>query len=324
MILDSQSVLEKIQDRLLNCSQIHGWPEMVELINRPVTTAATPCWEYPLIAAEAVGGRMDEAIPAATTIFSLLQSIHLVDDIIDHDPRGLFRQLGEGNVANIALAFQAIAATVLVDLPLPAKVIAEAQACVAEVALNTAAGQRLDALEITDEATYWRAALAKTPPLFGGALKLGALLAGAESKICSQLEDLGQPIGKIVQLSDDLRDAMESPANADWQGRGNNLAILYATTADYPERQLFEDLLPRVGAEPEALTEAQGILVRSGAVSYCAFHMIETYRVGNNLVAATGLANSKSITDLLDHLTLPLKSLLEAVGVDTAAELFEP
>ena len=54
----------------------------------------------------------------------------------------------------------------------------------------------------------------------------------------------------------------------------DNLPILYAMTADHPLREMFLDLSAR-SDDPEALAEAQKILIRSGAVSYCAFKMIE-------------------------------------------------
>lgn len=324
MKTDSQALLEEIQQRLLSNRSVESWPEMAGLVQRSVAPDASPCWEYPVFAAIAAGGDAADAAPATAAIFCLLQSIHLVDDILDDDPDGQFHRFGVGHTANLGLAFQALAAQVLEDSSIPPSIAAKAHSCVARIALSTAVGQRLDTLEISSEDDYWRATLAKTPPLFSGALMLGALMAKGTEETCASIASLGEPIGKIVQLNDDLRDATQIPASADWQGAGNNLAILYAKTADHPERQRLLDLIPQVEESPAALTEAQAILVRSGAVSYCSLHMIETYRSAYSALQTAEIPDRKPLADLLDHLVRPLESLLAAVGVESPAGLFRP
>ncbi len=52
---------------------------------------------------------------------------------------------------------------------------------------------------------------------------------------------LGVRFGEIIQIMDDLDDAFQSPAKPDWQRQDNNLAILYAKTADHPAQAQFLD-----------------------------------------------------------------------------------
>ncbi len=315
-------LLLAIQELVLAQPQLANWPEFADLTGGSSAGQSTPCWEYPLIGAQAVEGQQQVAIPAAAAIFCLLQSIHLVDDILDNDPSGLYHRLGVGETANLALAFQAAATGLFSEHGLPPKIAVAAQHCVAKIALATADGQRLDAVDITTEQQYWTATLAKTPPLFGGALELGALLAGAETAVCQQLAAFGEPIGKLIQLNDDLRDAMEVPASPDWQNRGSNLAILYGSLAEHPDQQRFIDLIQQVADHEKALEEAQEILVRSGALSYCTFHMIETYRQARQDLGKAGFSSNKALLELLEELVKPLHGLLGFVGVENTEELF--
>ena len=85
----------------------------------------------------------------------------------------------------------------------------------------------------------------KTPPLFGEALRMGALLGGAPAAVAEQLADLGRALGRFIQVSDDVTDALETPARADWQRPSNSLPLLFAMTAGHAER---EEFLAPVGA----------------------------------------------------------------------------
>src|SRR5204863_239074 len=80
---------------------------------------------------------------------------------------------------------------------------------------------------------------------FGGAFRLGALVGGAEAPVTDGLDRLGCVLGRLIQVSDDMNDALQVPAGADWQRRANNLPILYAMTAEHPERARFLDLSQR-------------------------------------------------------------------------------
>jgi len=154
----------------------------------------------------------------------------------------------------------------------------------------------------------------KTPPLFGEALRMGALLGGAAPGTADHLARLGRVLGLFIQVSDDLTDALETPARADWQRRSNSLPLLYAMTAEHVDREDFLRLSARTG-DPAALAEAQKILFRSGAVSYCTLKLIEFSRELQKL-ARVPLRDPEPIERLLEIHTQPLYRLLEKVGVE--------
>ncbi|HEX3552326.1 MAG TPA: polyprenyl synthetase family protein [Thermoanaerobaculia bacterium] len=294
---------------------------MLELIERPVHRELTSVWEYPVAACKAMGGCEEDAMPAAAAVFCSVISIHLVDDMLDDDPRGDFHRLGPGPVANVALAFQA-AGQLLLDQG-PAPVRAALQRSFATLSLATCHGQSLDSLELETEADYWRVVEAKSPPLFGEALRMGALLGRADAATAERLAHLGRLLGRYIQVNDDLADALEAPACADWKRRHNNLPILYALTADHADRARFAQLSAQVDA-PEALAAAQKILFRSGAVSYCALKLVELSRQLNELLAGLSLTAPQPVVNLVELHIKPLHRLLEIAGVEEPAMLTLP
>ena len=151
---------------------------------------------------------------------------------------------------------------------------------------------------------------------------MGARLGGAAAETADGLAQLGRILGRCIQVSDDVNDALATPARPDWRRRGNNLAMLYAMTAPHPDREEFLRLSIAV-EEPDALAAAQKILLRSGAVSYCAFKMIEISQESRDRLARLALHDAAPLDELLSAHLRPLHRLLAQVGVEDPASLAE-
>src|SRR6185436_1618484 len=313
--------LQRTKELILGLRPVAEWPHMIELVERIQPRGLFGVWEYPVAACQAVGGAGESAVWASAAILCSLISIHLVDDMLDEDPKGDYHRLGPGVTANLALAFQAAGHQVLEEATVPQQTRSALHAGLSGMALATAHGQSLDAREVTDEDEYWRIVRTKTPPLFASAFSLGALLGGAPPAEAERLGRLGGLLGLCIQVSDDLLDALRTPAAADWNRRPNNLPILYAMTADHPERELFLELSARA-AEPAALATAQSILVRCGALSYCAFKMLAILREAHEVLVGISLASSEPVTRLFDAHTEPLHRLFAAAGAPEVASSF--
>ena len=306
---------DQLKARIRGLPQVAAWPEMLERIDGTVHRDLRCIWDFPIVACQAVGGTAAAALPGAAAVLCSLIGIHLVDDLLDDDPRGDYRQLGAGPAANLALAFQAAGHGALDDPGVPPAVRAELHACLAGMSLATAYGQHLDCREVGGEAEYWQVVEAKTPPLFGAALRLGALLGGAPAAVAGELERLGRLLGTFVQVSDDLADALAKPVSADWQRRSNNLAILFAMTADHSRREEFL-VLSAASQDPEALAAAQKLLLTSGAVSYCAWKMTELAREAQAVLAGIALPDRQPLARLLAAQLAPLERLLALAGLE--------
>lgn len=293
--------------------EISSWPQILGLIERAGHREGISVWDYPEASCLAVGGTAGDALPGAAAVFCSLLSIHLVDDMLDDEPCGDFRRLGPGQTANLALAFQAAGHRLLGHLD--AGVGAAAQRILARMALGTAYGQGLDAREARSEDEYWQIVEAKTPPLFGAAFELGALLGGAPTATVARLEQVGRVLGRFIQVSDDLSDALQTPAQVDWNRPRNNLAILYALTAQHPARERFRELVAR-SEDLEALSEAHQVLLHSGAISYCTFKMIEFSREAQAILDSSLLHDPEPVSKVLRLNLKPLHRLLESAGVE--------
>ncbi|MFX1411454.1 MAG: polyprenyl synthetase family protein [Promethearchaeota archaeon] len=309
---------EDIKAHVLALPEVAAWPEMVGHLER--TMKPRPSWGLPVLACQAVGGDTSAAVPGAAAVGCMQISIILVDDMLDEDPRGEYLRSGSGPTANLALAFQAAAFRVVEQAAVDADRRAAVTASLAWLALSTALGQHWDVQNLRDEEDYWKVVRAKSTPFYGAALHVGALLGNASAEAAAGLRALGLLIGEGIQIRDDLFDAFQTPANPDWTQGRNNLPILYARTANHPDRARFADLLLQID-DPQALREAQQILIRCGAISYCACHLVRRHQEARQLLEGIPLVDPTPMMDLLARQTQFLDELLQTSGVEMPAEL---
>ncbi len=310
---------QDIKSHILALPEVADWPELADFLEDSEDPQRLD-WSLTIRACQAVGGEASQAIPGSAAIACMQESIILVDDLLDDDPRGHYLQVGSGPAANLALAFQALSFRLIErevdDLERRAAVTAS----LTWLALATAFGQQLDAQNLKDEENYWRLVRAKSTPFYASACHIGALLGRADSRQVEGLRDLGALIGEIIQIQDDLIDAFQTPANPDWKQGRNNLPLLYALTANHPARPRFLELRSRAD-DPEALREAQQILISSGAVSYCVYHLIRRHQQARNLLNRLSLPNPTPLLEALASQTKPLIQLLETSGARIPPEL---
>jgi geranylgeranyl pyrophosphate synthase len=189
--------------------------------------------------------------------------------------------------------------------------------------LETAFGQQLDLQQAEDEETYWQLVQTKSSPFFSAAFYIGALVGGASEETACQFEELGRLYGEMIQIHDDLNDVMTTPADPDWlQGR-SPLPILFAQVVAHPERERFVELR-QIAAEPAALAEAQAILIRCGAVSYCVDQLIRRYHAAQGVLGGIRLVQDQELANLFESLVEPIWKLLEEVGVTNLDTMLTP
>ncbi len=299
---------ESIQAHVLAVPEVAAWPDIAALFER-AAGKPRPDWEWPVVACRAVGGDPIAAIPGAAAIGCLYISIILVDDMLDEDPRGEHLRRGCGPTANIALALQAAAFRVIDQAAVSAERRAAVTSSLAWLALATCWGQDLDAQNLEGEDNYWKVVRAKSTPFYGTALHVGALLGNAPLKVADALRDVGLLLGEVIQIQDDLMDTFQVPAAPDWTQGRLSLPILYARTADHPDRARFMELLSQAN-DPGALREAQRILLRCGAVSYCAYQILQRQRQVRRMIDGLSLTDPAPIWNLWTEQIQPLIQLL--------------
>lgn len=271
-------------------------------------------WGLPVIACQALGKSPERAVVASAALACAQISIILVDDMLDEDPRGEYRRTGHGRAANLAVAFQAAAADALMRSQADIQVKMDALKSLNHMLLKTAYGQDLDIHNPSDEASYWRVVQNKSAPFYGCALHLGALFGEASTHTAGGLERLGELYGEMIQIHDDLNDAMAVPANPDWlQGR-KSLPVLFAQTVDHPDLAKFMKLYQNISAE-NALQEAQDILIRCGAVSYCVDQLLRRHQAAQELLNKMPLPNKGTVDSLIEAVITPVWKLFETLGI---------
>jgi geranylgeranyl pyrophosphate synthase len=301
--LQSDAVKQQLREVVLTLPGVANWPEMAQLW-REATEQDRPDWQLPVLAMQAMS--MD-TFPEVTRVMAavgcLQLSIILVDDMLDEDPRGAYVKWGGGTAANLAVAFQA-AATQLVTNPV-------AQHILAEIGLKTAVGQRLSLSPQPDLAAYWQLVAAKSTPFYAGSLALGAAIFAANDAILrQQMYQVGALVGEIVQIRDDIFDAMESPASPDWQRPSGNLLLLYGLLTEDAE---FARLLKRVQADEEdtaLLDAAQNHLINLGAVAYALEAATERQTAALALLEKMRLPNPAPLLQLVNEQMLGLDQLI--------------
>ncbi len=310
---------QDIKSHILALPEAADWPELTDFLGVSEDKIHHD-WSLPITTCQAVGGDSLQAIPGSAAIACMQVSIILVDDILDDDPRGHHLRIGNGPAANLALALQALSFRLIERAVDDLERRAAVTASLTWLALATAFGQQLDAQNLKDEESYWRLVKAKSTPFYASAYHIGALLGRADSRQAEGLRDLGILAGEIIQIQDDLIDAFQTPANPDWKQGRNNLPLLYALTASHPARSRFLELRPRAD-DPEALREAQKILLSSGAVSYCVYHLVKRHQQARNLLDSLSLPNPAPLLEMLAGQTKPLIQLLETSGASIPPEL---
>jgi len=291
---------------------VDGWDEVLMLFRQ--TAAQKPAhWLLPVRACQAVGGTLEQAIPAAVAIACSHLSIILVDDMLDDDPRGAYHQSGEPAAANMACSLQAAALAAIARCDVaPASRLAALDS-MNQMSLTTTLGQYWDIQRPSDEASYWRVVRAKSSPFFGTALQVGALLGGGKIDVADRLKELGALYGEMIQIHDDLNDSMEVPANPDWVQQRYPLPILFARLVRHPARARFIRLCQDI-SQPDALREAQEILIHCGAVSYCMNQLLLKHRAMQTVLDATPLYEREAIEKLADAVIAPVRKLFEELG----------
>ena len=316
-------IYSRIIEVFADIPHVKEWKEVQTLFQR-VASNRPGHWLLPLKVCEAVGGDQKRALPAVLAVACSHIGIILVDDMLDADPRGEHLRVGEGAAANMASALQSAALTVISSCELAADVKLLALESVNEMFMATSIGQYWDVNSIVaDEDIYWKIARAKSSPFFGAAFQIGAVMGGASAEVSSQVRELGRLYGEMIQIHDDVNDSLAVPAKPDWDDGRAPLTILFAQLVDHPQRRRFEELRPHVRDSSKVLEEAQEILIRCGAVSYCIHQLLQRYDLVKGILSGLAIEQRDILGKIFDDVVQPVFSLFQemddaALPADTA------
>ncbi len=242
-----------------------------------------------LLACEAVGGRIEHALPAAVAI-ELVHNFSLIhDDIQDGSATRRHRATvwklwGQPQAINVGDGMYTAAYLKLSQLPergVPAGRAMAALRLLSETCLALTEGQYLD-MSFEDESIveleeYLWMIRCKSAALIACATQMGALLGGAEPHVTSAYRQFGDYLGMAFQVIDDVLGIWGSEGetgkstSSDILARKKTLPIAYALSDP-----ALQDLYSQQSIEPEDVPRVIELLERSGARAY-AERMAEEY-----------------------------------------------
>lgn len=203
-----------------------------------------------LLAARAVGGRAEAALPAAVAVELVHNYSLLHDDIIDADRTRRHRAtawtvFGTAEAILTGDAMQALALrTLAADSALGASWLGGACVELCDGQFQDVAFENRTDVSVEE---CVRMAEAKTAALIGCACALGALLGGAEPERAKRFGDFGRRLGLAFQFTDDLLGIWGDPAltgkpaGADLARRKNSLPVIAALASGTHAGDLLAD-----------------------------------------------------------------------------------
>lgn len=184
-----------------------------------------------LMAADLFGSSIEKAIPAALAIETFHNFTLIHDDIMDNAPlrRGQQSVHEKWGVNNAILSGDVMMVESNKHLSmLDSNVLKDALDTFNTTAQGVCEGQQLDMefeeREAVGISEYINMIRLKTAVLLGGAMKLGAQVAGANPKEAAQLYEFGVNIGIAFQLQDDILDVYGDPEKFGKQVGGDIIA----------------------------------------------------------------------------------------------------
>lgn len=303
------NIYKTIMDYILNLPVLKAWPEAVILLKHAVSKQPRD-WRLPLFACQAVGGTIEQGIPAAASIACALIGILLIDDMLDDDPRGEFQRIGPAQTSNFASVFMAASTQAILRSGVDSGIKLQAVESLQQMIVSVGFGQFLDVQNAATETAYWKVVRMKSSPFFRTTLELGALLGGAPLEVVQEMGKVGFIYGEMIQIHDDMHDSLATPAGPDWIQRRSPLPILYAQNVKHADRRRFLELRQRTLTD-DVLGEMQEILIRSGAISYCIDQLLHRYQQALAVSASLNIVHPEKLSVILEKVIVPVWGLFE-------------
>jgi geranylgeranyl diphosphate synthase type II len=215
-----------------------------------------------LIAADAVGGDIKKALPAALAVevFHNFSLVH--DDIMDEAPlrrgKATVHEKWDANTGILSGDVMLVKAYQCLDA-YPAELFKELTQLFSQTAKEVCEGQQYDMdfpqQDNVSQAEYLRMIKNKTAVLLGCSLQMGAIIGGLSREESQPFYDFGIELGLAFQLQDDYLDAFGDPLTFGKQVGGdiieNKKTLLYLLALDKGDKVQQAELEELFSSQPQ-------------------------------------------------------------------------
>lgn len=263
----------------------------------------------PGVCCQAAGGNPEWADDLAAAWILFYSAAHLMDKIQDQDePDPWWQDLGPGVALSAATGLFFSASMTLNQLALNPQVNSAAIDIIDNFNRNLlmmASGQYRELTgppQSLDQ--YWARAEAKSGIFFALACRNGARLASSNAGVLSGFQNLGNQIGLLIQIIDDLEDILPIPgSNVPGQRKelAYSLPAVYTLTVSASDvREQLNTLLESARSDPVSAQEAIRLINQSGATTYVLFELNRISHEAHKVIHSTALPGAAR--DQLDKL----------------------
>lgn len=263
-----------------------------------------------LLACQAVGGMLEDALPAAAAV-ELLHNFSLIhDDVEDDSPTRRHRPTVWAlwgvpqaiNAGDAMFTLARLALHRLVDRALAPTTALQAWAIFDHACLRLTEGQHLDVsfenrLDVS-VAEYLAMIEGKTAALLGASLELGALAGGAGQETRRHLARFGRDLGLAFQMQDDIlgiwgdETLTGKSAASDILARKKSLPVVYALA----DAEVGAELRARYSQpiEPAGVPAVLALLAQAGSQEYTAQAARSAHHSARQALQASGVLTAPS------------------------------
>ncbi len=266
-----------------------------------------------LLAAEAVGGKAENLIPAALAVEFVHNFTLIHDDIMDEADlrRGLTTVHKKWGVSRAIIAGDALFSKTFEILSCaksePSQIV-ESIELLSKTTTDICEGQWMDMdfatrKNVTEE-EYMRMVEKKTAVLFAAAVKIGAILSGANRDVSRALWDFGRLTGAGFQIYDDVIDLI-TPEGILGKAQGGDiiegkrtLIVIHALS-----KGVTIDALGKSNATRSEVSAALTALKDSGSIDYAMNRAISIIEEGKSSLKVLPDSEAKNILiELADYM----------------------
>ncbi len=272
-------------------------------------------------------GERRDTLPVEAAIHAATVASFLFDDIMDADERKPDFGIDEGRRANLGGALLVATYKLIAGSDFPPDVQIRIVGEISDLLLEASAGQEIEA-SIRDgdrpnddpEATYWKVIQAKSSQQVGRNLRLGCIMAGRPD-MEERFFEIGMALGDMLQILDDVSDALYRELSPDWRATGINLLIIFCLHPGNPQRERFARLFEHATSDREAHRECREVMIRSGAVGFAIHHFFDRFLKTRKRIESLEGLDTGPLLEALHKPVRPLAAGFKELGIEMPAEI---